>query len=261
MSSFADLGPRSASALVLLAVAGGALWAGGPWFAALVLAAFAAMIGEMASLGQARGGTVLHGLLAALAGGAGFWLASAEGLALLPLPALPALVLAFSLRRERLWLPLYALAAGLVAWHLAAWRLVYGPWPLLWLFGVVIASDIAGYLAGRLIGGPKFWPKISPKKTWSGTVAGWLAAAAVGAVFSAPLGGPTAVLMLVSALLAFAGQMGDIAESALKRRAGVKDSSQLIPGHGGVLDRLDALLGAALAFALLAALIRWAMGV
>lgn len=258
MSAFADIGPRSASALVLLTLAGGALWAGGPWFTALVLAAFAAMIGEMAGLGQARGGALAHGLLAALAGGAGFWLASAEGFALL---ALPALVLAFSLRRERLWLPLYALAAGGVAWHFAAWRFVYGPWPLLWLLGLVIASDIAGYLAGRLIGGPKFWPKISPKKTWSGTVAGWLAAAAVGAGFAAPLGGPIALLMPISALLAFAGQMGDIAESALKRRAGVKDSSRLIPGHGGVLDRMDALLGAALAFALLDMLNRWAMGV
>lgn len=258
MSAFADLAPRSASAAVLLAVAGGALWAGGPWFALLVLAAFAAMIGEMASLGQARGGAVLHGLLAALAGGVGFWLASAEGLALF---ALPALALALSLRRERLFLPLYAVAAGLVAWHLALWRLLYGPGPLLWLLGLVIASDIAGYLAGRLIGGPKFWPKISPKKTWSGTVAGWFAAAAVGAGFAGFLESPIAILAALSALLAFAGQMGDIAESALKRRAGVKDSSQLIPGHGGVLDRLDALLGAALAFVLLYMLYRWDLGV
>jgi phosphatidate cytidylyltransferase len=106
---------------------------------------------------------------------------------------------------------------------------------------VVLASDVAGYFAGRVLGGPKFWPHVSPKKTWSGTVAGWVLAALVGWAFMGPLGAD-AGLIGASVLLAFAGQMGDIAESAIKRRRGVKDSSDLIPGHGGVLDRFDALI-------------------
>ena len=124
---------------------------------------------------------------------------------------------------------------------------------ILWLLTVVIASDVMGYFAGRIIGGPKFWPKVSPKKTWSGTVAGWLGAALVGLVFGVVIYPPSVLsLLVISPVVAFAGQMGDIAESAIKRRAGVKDSSNLIPGHGGVLDRFDALIFAALAVAGLA---------
>lgn len=112
----------------------------------------------------------------------------------------------------------------------------------LWAICVVAATDIGGYFAGRLLGGPKFWPAISPKKTWSGTVAGWGAAAAVGAMMMSSLGIGTQ-LIAASVLVSFASQMGDIAESAIKRRAGVKDSSALIPGHGGVLDRFDGVMG------------------
>ena len=114
---------------------------------------------------------------------------------------------------------------------------------IVWLVLVVVVSDVAGYFAGRILGGPKFWPKVSPKKTWSGTIAGWAGAAVVGAVMAVPLGAG-AGLIVISVLVSFAGQMGDIAESAVKRHVGVKDSSDLIPGHGGVLDRFDAMLGA-----------------
>jgi phosphatidate cytidylyltransferase len=117
---------------------------------------------------------------------------------------------------------------------------------------IVVVSDVAGYFAGKALGGPKFWPRISPKKTWSGTVAGWIGAGLVGAVFADPTGAGLA-LVPVSVLVGFAGQMGDIAESAAKRMQGVKDSSNLIPGHGGVLDRFDAMLGAALMAGLLLA--------
>jgi phosphatidate cytidylyltransferase len=114
-----------------------------------------------------------------------------------------------------------------------------------WLIGVVVVTDIAGYFAGRLIGGPKFWPRLSPKKTWSGTVAGWLGAALVGWAFQR-IGDVGAGVVPLSVLLCMASQSGDIAESALKRRMGVKDSSQLIPGHGGMFDRFDAMLGASI---------------
>ena len=110
---------------------------------------------------------------------------------------------------------------------------------------VVIVTDIFGYFAGKSFGGPKFWPKISPKKTWSGTVAGWIGAALVGFVFMLFTDAGLWIIV-ISMVLSFAGQMGDIAESALKRRMGVKDSSTLIPGHGGLFDRFDALLGASL---------------
>jgi phosphatidate cytidylyltransferase len=115
---------------------------------------------------------------------------------------------------------------------------------------VVVASDVLGYFAGRMLGGPKFWPQISPKKTWSGTVAGWIGAALVGGVTAQALGASW-LLVPISALVAFAGQLGDIAESWVKRRCGVKDASTLIPGHGGVLDRFDALIGAIVALILL----------
>ena len=113
-----------------------------------------------------------------------------------------------------------------------------------WLLIVVIVTDVAGYFAGRMLGGPKFWPAVSPKKTWSGTVAGWIGAAVVGAIFASMYGGGL-IVVVVSIAAALASQLGDIAESAIKRHVGVKDSSNLIPGHGGLLDRFDGMLGAA----------------
>ena len=121
-----------------------------------------------------------------------------------------------------------------------------------------MATDIVGYFAGRIFGGPKFWPRFSPKKTWSGTVAGWIGAGIFGALVGPGLLGVSWwACGLGAVVLSFAGQMGDIVESALKRRAGVKDSSSLIPGHGGVLDRLDALV----AVAALAGVASWVFGV
>jgi phosphatidate cytidylyltransferase len=116
---------------------------------------------------------------------------------------------------------------------------------LLWLVMVVVVTDVVGYFAGRAIGGPKFWPKVSPKKTWSGTGAGWIGAAIVGLLFSINTG-VGLQLVGISIAISMASQMGDIAESGLKRTMGVKDSSNLIPGHGGLLDRFDGMLGASL---------------
>ena len=116
---------------------------------------------------------------------------------------------------------------------------------MVWLISLVVATDVAGYFAGRLIGGPKFWPTVSPKKTWAGTSAGWITGGLVGAVF-AYNSGAMLLIVSISFVLAFASQMGDIAESAVKRKMGVKDSSMLIPGHGGVFDRFDGFMGAAL---------------
>jgi len=124
---------------------------------------------------------------------------------------------------------------------------------VLFLVVVVWASDIGAYAAGRLFGGPKLAPAISPGKTWSGAVGGLLAAMLVGEAAGYALGaaahGRTA---LVAGLLGLSAQGGDLLESAIKRRFGVKDSGRLIPGHGGLLDRLDGLLTAAPAAAMLA---------
>lgn len=128
---------------------------------------------------------------------------------------------------------------------------LYGIAAAVWVWAVVIASDIGGYFGGRLIGGPKLWPRVSPKKTWAGLGGGVALALAVGALFSS-LTTQTYLheVCLVSALAALVSQAGDMLESHVKRLCGVKDSSALIPGHGGVLDRMDGLLAAALVGAL-----------
>lgn len=120
---------------------------------------------------------------------------------------------------------------------------------LLLVLSTVILTDIAGYFFGRYLGGPKFWPSISPKKTWSGIVGGWVVSLGLGAyvAISLKLG---VLVVLAFGVMSFGSQLGDIAESAMKRRAGVKDSSDLIPGHGGFLDRFDGVIGAALAWML-----------
>ena len=131
---------------------------------------------------------------------------------------------------------------GMIAfWYIA---LNFGSFGIGILAALVILSDIGGYVAGRLIGGRKFWPSISPKKTWSGTLAGWILAALLGFILMQYSGVIWAVPVAVA--VAIGAQMGDIAESWVKRRMGVKDSSHLIPGHGGFLDRFDGFVGGAL---------------
>lgn len=149
-------------------------------------------------------------------------------------------------RRDRWTYAIFGAAIMLVAFGLVGFREAYGLPFVLWLMGIVIISDTLGYFAGRIIGGPKFWPAVSPKKTWSGTVAGWIGALIFGWILYITGHGDPA-LIWVSPFVCFAGQLGDIAESWLKRRAGVKDSSNLIPGHGGFMDRFDAVTGAVLA--------------
>jgi len=109
---------------------------------------------------------------------------------------------------------------------------------------VVWVTDIGGYFAGRGIGGPKLWPRVSPKKTWAGALGGFAASMVVSGGFVAFGLGRAGPLLLMGALLSVASQLGDLLESAVKRRFGVKDSSQLIPGHGGLMDRLDGFVAA-----------------
>ncbi|MGY8711358.1 phosphatidate cytidylyltransferase [Bradyrhizobium sp. 18BD] len=138
-------------------------------------------------------------------------------------------------------------AAALLASILVRKDLANGFSALMFILLVVWATDIGGYFAGRSIGGPKLWPRVSPKKTWSGALGGFTASLAVAAGFAACGIGKAVPLLLVSAVLSVVSQLGDLFESAVKRRFGVKDSSHLIPGHGGLLDRLDGFVAAILA--------------
>lgn len=166
------------------------------------------------------------------------------GLAL-PLLFVPALVGLGLLQQHKTTYGLYTSAVLFASFGLMALRDDYGFIWMIWLALIVIMSDILGYFAGRIIGGPKFWPKVSPKKTWSGTIAGWIGAAIIGAVYVG-LGKAGPEIIGISIAMAIAGQFGDVAESALKRRMDVKDSSNILPGHGGMFDRFDSMLGASI---------------
>ena len=109
---------------------------------------------------------------------------------------------------------------------------------------VVWVTDIGGYFAGRGIGGPKLWPRVSPNKTWAGALGGFVASLVVSGGFAGLGLGKTGPILLLGAALSIASQLGDLLESAVKRRFGVKDSSHLIPGHGGIMDRLDGFVAA-----------------
>ena len=115
---------------------------------------------------------------------------------------------------------------------------------------VVWAADIGGYFAGRAIGGPKLWERVSPKKTWAGAIGGLFLSLAVAGGFAAFGAGKTGPLLALGAILSVISQLGDLFESAVKRRFGVKDSSHVIPGHGGLLDRLDGFVAAVVAAAI-----------
>jgi phosphatidate cytidylyltransferase len=147
---------------------------------------------------------------------------------------------------HRVWTAIglgYALTASIAS---SAVRLdpVWGLSALMLVLLVVWATDICGYFAGRLIGGPKLWPQVSPKKTWAGAIGGFVASLGIAACFAAFDFGKTVPMLLVGAVLSIASQLGDLFESAVKRKFGVKDSSHIIPGHGGLMDRLDGFVAA-----------------
>lgn len=210
-----DLGVRTASAIVMVAVAGTALWLGGPVWTAFVVLVALGVYWEWARLALAftrgpvvRGAWLLGGLV--YVGLAGAMLAqlrvSSDGIA-------------------------QTLAVALA----------------------VIGTDIGAYFAGRTFGGPKIAPAISPSKTWSGLGGGMLGATLAYAGVQAASGIPVmwGLTALFGALAAIIAQAGDFFESWMKRRAGVKDSGKLIPGHGGLFDRVDGLLAVLFALALL----------
>ena len=250
-----ELTVRVAAAAVLIPLVLAVVWLGGWWFAGLLALAGGLMAREWCAIVHGGSGlqlalhllavlaaavvSPLYGGAAALLCIAAIWLAAAFharaaspgfwALAGVPYVALPILAL-MSLRAD--------LGYGLIA--------------VIWLLVVVWTADTAAYAAGRGIGGPKLAPSISPNKTWAGLGGAALGAALAGGLVGALAGLPSiAPLVLVAALLGVVEQMGDLFESHLKRQHAVKDSGALIPGHGGMLDRVDGLVAASLAAALI----------
>jgi phosphatidate cytidylyltransferase len=256
-----DLLTRFAAGVVMIAVACVAIYVGGWLFRLLVAAGAAVMIlewGDMHRLKRGYSYFALGLLVLVLMGAAEYFYPVAEAdefierstflygwLGFAAVAAAALLVTLVSRRPSLGWgmlyvgIPSYALLV--IQW--ARFDLVF------WLMLVTWATDIFAYFAGRSIGGPKLAPKISPNKTWAGLIGGMTGAAVVGAL-AAWLFGFSAELpefLWLGAPMGLLAQLGDLYESRVKRRLGVKDSGTLLPGHGGVLDRLDGLLPVILA--------------
>lgn len=253
-----DLGLRVASGIVMAAAALLATWLGGVVFAAFWLAAGIAIALEWITIARAEPRAILVALSAAGMSSLVVAYELGAGLAIqLALACLAVVAIAASAEgaRDRSWAVAgfgYALLVAVVP-SVVRDHPSLGIVAILWMFGVVWTTDIAAYFAGRALGGPKLAPWISPKKTWSGFIGGLVAATAVGTLvfhLGAQLGAsssfPASLAAVASAIASVASQVGDLGESAMKRRFDVKDSGSLIPGHGGVMDRLDGFAAVAL---------------
>jgi len=257
-----ELTTRVLSALVMVAAALLTAYLGGWPFALFWLAAGIAIVVEwtdMTGIEPRRLVQIILGLgLAALTIlfliGAGLWLSLAVSLAFLG-----AGIFVVSGAQKRIWAVssfIYAAPIVLIP-PIVREHVELGILGLLWMFAVVWATDIAAYFTGRTFGGPKLCPPISPKKTWSGFIGGVVAATACGLLvawigqrYDAALPLTFTGIAALSIVASIASQVGDLGESALKRHCQVKDSSHLIPGHGGVMDRLDGFWAVCLIVAL-----------
>jgi phosphatidate cytidylyltransferase len=237
---------RIAAALVLAPLAIGAAYAGGwYWIALVTLGAIGLFVEWLAVTYTARNVPVSAAGVVALVLSAPF-LAIGNVNAALVVLALGLVAVSFRAAEPRIWAAagfLYA-AAAQAASILVRLDQAKGLSALILVLLVVWATDIGGYFAGRAIGGPKLWPRVSPKKTWAGAIGGFVASLLVAIGFSASDLGKTLPLVILAAMLSVAAQLGDLFESAIKRRFGVKDSGHIIPGHGGVMDRLDGFVAA-----------------
>lgn len=248
---------RILSAAILAPLGALAAWLGGPLLGGLTVLAAGVMGWEWGRLTQG-GRFGPRGTLVAVTAAAGAGLAalgwSTAGLDALVAGAAARLIWRRGDAGANLWAAVGTLwvGAACVALLWLASDPAAGRATLLWLFALVWATDTAGYVVGRWVGGPRLAPRWSPKKTWSGALGGLAAAGVVGAITSNILGFSTlSPVFWVSMGLSVAAQLGDLAESAAKRHFGVKDASGLIPGHGGLLDRLDGMLAAVMVVAIL----------
>jgi phosphatidate cytidylyltransferase len=243
-----ELGKRILSALVLAALAVTTTVRGGSPFALLWAAAAVGVYWEWSAI-IAGGATALRAAsCTALILAAAAVLAGEIGAALAPLGAGAAMAAMFAPQGRRAWGAAGVVYAGtlLLAPVVLRGDPQLGRTAILFLFAVVWATDICGFFAGRWFGGPKLAARISPSKTWSGAFGGTLGAIAGGlAVMHAVSEGTTVTTICLALALSIVAQGGDLLESAVKRRFGVKDAGHVIPGHGGLMDRLDGFLAAA----------------
>lgn len=248
---------RLISALIIAGPACLAIYSGAPYFNVMI-ALFGLLMGwewSKMCLGEYK----LPGILLSVCTGAIAALpffGVAVQTAFFAIPVLCVILLALSWHKQgRNWFSIGGLYLTLPIWAFLFLRSTddVGVSFVFWLACLVVATDTGAYAAGITIGGPKLAPKISPKKTWAGLLGGMTSAFITGLVFAMAFEWKQTLLIAVlSAALAVVAQMGDLFESHVKRRFNVKDSSQIIPGHGGILDRLDGMMSASV---LLAALI------
>jgi phosphatidate cytidylyltransferase len=247
-SGRSELSLRIMSGLVMAALAVLTAWFGGAIFAALWTTAAVIVAFEWQRIVHKGGATLAQyatGLAAFLAG-AGAWVENWKLILIgYALVAPIALLLGGSHKRDTAEGVIYATALA-SAVILCRGTEFTGLAVILWLFAVVWGTDTCAYFSGRAIGGPKLWPSVSPKKTWSGAIGGLIGGAALGLLTLVLAGIPVRYPhVLLSLAFSAATQGGDLFESALKRRYGVKDAGSIIPGHGGVMDRLDGFIVAA----------------
>ena len=254
---FADLALRTVTALIFGAVAVSAMLAGGHWFALLIAVLGAVMVFEwrMISLQQSERAVAGFQILAVVGATvmAHFGDLNAAMSFLLAVAGAGAAADAI-LRRKMVWGLVGAVYIGIGAICFIGLRGASpeGLLAIFWVALVVIATDVGAYFCGRIIGGPKLWRRVSPNKTWAGLVGGMVFAALASTIFSMlTLGYIELFLALLGAVVAIVAQIGDLGESAYKRHFGVKDSGALLPGHGGVLDRLDGMLAATIFVAII----------
>jgi phosphatidate cytidylyltransferase len=237
---------RVMAALVLAPTAIAIAYVGGwLWTVLVTLAAIGLYVEWLTIVGAARERRVVASGVAALAI-AGFCLATGRiDVALVAIVLGFACVVLLSPER-RVWVAtgFFYAAAAQIASVLMRLDPIWGFPALIMILLVVWVTDSGGYFAGRGIGGPKLWPRVSPKKTWAGAIGGFAASLVVAGGFAAFGGGKTGPILLLGAALSIVSQLGDLFESAVKRRFGVKDSSHIIPGHGGLMDRLDGFVAA-----------------
>lgn len=244
---WADLMTRAASGLVMVAVALLTAWWGGDAFKAFWLLAACAVLWEWQGLpGTARRSSRFAVGAVGLAAAAWLMRSGQVTLALtvLAVAALGAATVAGPWARIAAAAGVAYAGALLLAVSLLRGSVPDGMTALLWLFAVVWGTDVMAYFGGRSLGGPKLWPRLSPGKTWSGFLVG-VACGALAGLLVKPAPSPALPCLAVGLLAAAVAQGGDLFESGLKRRYGVKDASHLIPGHGGVMDRLDGFIAAA----------------
>jgi phosphatidate cytidylyltransferase len=236
---------RIIAALVLAPLAIAIAYAGGWLWLGLVTLAAIGLYVEWVTIVGARTPRVMAAGIVTLFGVA-VWLGIGRIGTTYVIVALGVIVAALLSPHRRGWMALggcYA-SAALIASVAVRLDPVWGFTALMFVLLIVWVTDIGGYFAGRGIGGPKLWPRVSPKKTWAGAIGGFAASLVIAFGFAALDLGKTGPLLLLATILSIASQLGDLFESAVKRRFGVKDSSHIIPGHGGLMDRLDGFVAA-----------------